>query len=110
MAGVDYFTPARKNQQNHLSFWVLVDSYQLKGVEMDTFGEGNTTNNVSLGNRSNHSRIILEKVMNVIGFFAMTEDEMDQAGINKGYSTLHPQNSPEMQSDSPNTRDNQQIV
>ncbi len=77
---------------------------------MDTLGEGNTTNNVSLGNRSNHSRIILEKVMNVIGYFTMTEDEMDLAGINKRYSTLHPQITPDMQSDTPSTEDNQQIM
>lgn len=77
---------------------------------MEPLGEENTTNNVSLGNRSNHSRIILEKVLNVIGYFTMTEDEMDQAGINKGYSTLHPQNSPDMQSNTPNPHDNQQMM
>ena len=110
MAGVDHFTPARNSQENHICFWVLVDSRQVKGVKMDTLGEEDLTNNISSGNRSNLSRIILGEVMSVIGFFTITEDELDQAGVNKGYSTLHPHNTPEMQSDTPNTRDNQQIM
>jgi hypothetical protein len=60
---------------------------------MDTSIEENTASDMSSGKSLNLTQIIIDKVNRVFGFFSMSEDEMKQAGIDRGdYSVRHSQN------------------
>lgn len=77
---------------------------------MDTSAVENTTNNTSLRNSSNLSRIIIDEVKSIFEFFTLSEDEMTQAGINMGkLSASDPQNDVELHSDSRIIQDNRRI-
>lgn len=77
---------------------------------MDPSAVENTTNNISSRNSSNLTRTIIDEVKGAFGFFALSKDEMAQAGIIKGkFSTSNPQNDPELQSDSRILQDDQRI-
>ncbi len=78
---------------------------------MDTSIEENTASNISPERSSNLAQVIIDKIRSVFGFFTMSKEEMDQAGIDQGdYSVSHSQNSPDIQSDSPVTQNNRRVV
>lgn len=78
---------------------------------MDTSVDENTASDINSGRSLNLRQVIVDKVRSVFGFFSMSKEEMDQAGIYQGdYSVSNSQYADECQLDSPVAQNNRRVV
>jgi len=78
---------------------------------MDSSIDENNANNISSQGSFALMQIIINRVRSFFGFFTMSKEEMDQAGIDRGESSVsHSQSAEEDQPDSPAAQNSRRVV
>jgi len=78
---------------------------------MDSSIDENNANDISSQGSLSLIQIIINQVKSIFGFFTMSKEEMEQAGIDRGESSVsHSQSAEEDQPDSPAAQNSRRVV